>query len=104
MKPTARLTHPDRATAAIVVLMVLLGGMPLTLGIVVHSTEAMLTLDICHPVQSFSHSPVPMMAIIPGSPVVAQFLPEWRRYPVLTAALRLRGADAPDPPPPKTRA
>ena len=83
----------------------LLGGMPLTLGIVVHSSEAMFTLDICHPVQSFSHSAVAVVAIIPGSPAVAQFLPECGRYlSVPRATLSVRAADAPDPPPPKTRA
>ena len=58
--------RPDRAAAAIVALAMLLGGMPLTLGVVVHSSETMFTLDICHPVQSFSHSPVAVVAIIPG--------------------------------------
>ena len=97
--------RPDRATAAIVALVLLLGGMPLTLGIVVqHSSEATFTLDICHPVQSFSHSPTLVMAIIPDSPAVAQFLPERGLYPVPATAMRVRAADAPDPPPPKTRA
>ena len=97
--------RPNRAAAAIVALAVLLGGMPLTLGVVVHSSEVMFTLDICHPAQSFSHSPVAVMAIIPGSPSVAQFLPEsGRYYSVTKATLSVRAADAPDPPPPKTRA
>ena len=96
--------RPHRAAAAIVALAVLLGGMPLTLGVVVHSSEAMFTLDICHPVQSFSHSPVAVMAIIPGSPSVAQFLPESGRYSVPRTSLSARAADAPDPPPPKARA
>jgi hypothetical protein len=82
----------------------LLGGMPLRLGIVVHSPEAMFTLDICHPMQSFSHSPVPVLAIMSGSPTVAQFLPQWGRSAAPAQPLRLRAADAPDPPPPKTRA
>lgn len=96
--------RPDCATAAIVALAVLLGGMPLTLGVVVHSSEAMFTLDICHPVQSFSHSPVVAMAIVPGAPAVAQVLPECGRYPVPASPLRVRVADAPDPPPPKAPA
>jgi hypothetical protein len=104
LRPATRLRRPDRATAAIVALAILLGWMPLTLGIVVHTSDAMFTLDICHPVQSFSHSPVAVVAIRPGSPALAQFLPECGRYPVRTAALRVRAADAPDPPPPKTRA
>ena len=85
-------------------LAVLLGGMPLTLGVVVHSSEAMFTLDICHPVQSFSHSPVAVVAIIPASPTGAQFLPESGRYSVPRATLSARASDAPDPPPPKARA
>lgn len=88
----------------IVALAVLLGGMPLALGIVVHSSEAMFTLDICHPVQSFNHSPVPVVAIIPGSPAVARFLPECGRYRVAAQELRESAADAPDPPPPKAHA
>jgi hypothetical protein len=96
--------RPHRAAAAIVALAVLLGGMPLTLGVVVHSSEVMFTLDICHPAQSFSHSPVAVMAIIPGSPSVAQFLPESGRYSVPRTSLSARAADAPDPPPPKARA
>jgi hypothetical protein len=88
----------------ILVLAVLLGGMPLTLGITVHSSEAMFTLDICHPVQSFSHSPVSVVAIIPGSPAVAQFLPECGRYAFADQARRVRAADSPDPPPPEARA
>ncbi|HVA39592.1 MAG TPA: hypothetical protein VNF49_02940 [Candidatus Binataceae bacterium] len=104
MRPTTGLRRPDAAVAAILVLAVLLGGMPLTLGIVVHSSEAMFTLDICHPVQSFSHSPVAVAAIIPDSPAVARLLPECGRYPVPRATLRVRAAAAPDPPPPETRA
>jgi hypothetical protein len=98
------LGRPDRAFAVIVALAVLLGGMPLTLGIVVHSSEAAFTLDICRPVQSFSHSPVSVMAIIPGSPAVAQSLAECGQYPSAVLALRVCAADAPDPPPPKARA
>jgi len=96
--------RPNRAAAAIVALAVLLGGMPLTLGVVVHSSEVMFTLDICHPAQSFGHAPVAVMAIIPGSPSVAQFLPESGRYSVPRTSLSARAADAPDPPPPKARA
>lgn len=104
MSRSAKVGRPHCATAAVVALAVLLGGMPLTLGIVVHSSEAMFTLDICHPVQSFSHSPVVAMAIIPCSPAVAQVLPERGSYPVPATALRVRMADAPDPPPPKALA
>jgi len=93
--------RPDRATAALVALAILLGGMPLTLGIVVHSSEAMFTPDICHPVQSLSHSPVAVAAIFPDSPAVAQSLPERGRHRVPTMALRARAADALYPPPPK---
>jgi hypothetical protein len=96
--------RPNRAAAAIVALAVLLGGMPLTLGVVVHSSQVTFTLDICHPAQSFSHSPVAVTAIIPGSPTVAQFLPESGRYSVPRTSLSARAADAPDPPPPKARA
>lgn len=96
--------RPDRAAAALVALAILLGGMPLTPGIVVHSSETMFTLDICHPGQSFSHSPAAVAAIFPGSPAVTQFLPERGRDAVTTMALRVRAADAPDPPPAKTRA
>ena len=58
MSPATNIRRPSRAAATVVALAVLLGGMPLTLGVVVRSSEAMFTLDICHPVQSFSHSPV----------------------------------------------
>jgi hypothetical protein len=104
LRPIARSRRPGPAAVAIVAVALLLGGMPLTLGIVVHSPEAMFTLDICHPVQSFSHSPVPVVAIMPGSPTVAQFLPQWGRSATPAQPLHLRAADAPDPPPPKTRA
>jgi len=104
LRPATRLRCPGRASVVIVALALLLGGMPLTLGIAVHSSEAMFTLDICHAVQSFSHSPVSVVAIIPGSPAVAQFLPEWGHYPPETQELRVRAAAAPDPPPPKARA
>jgi hypothetical protein len=87
-----------------VALAIMLGGMPLTLGMVVHSSETMFTLDICHPGQRFSHSPAAVAASFPGSPAVTQFLPERGRDPVTTMALRVRAADAPDPPPPKTPA
>jgi hypothetical protein len=97
--------RPGRAAAAIVALALLLGGMPLTLGVVVHSSEAMFTLDICHPVQSFSHSPVAVVAIIPGAVALAQCLAESRRYAVpRTTTLSARVPDAPDPPPPKALA
>jgi hypothetical protein len=104
LSPSARVGRPDRATAAIVALALLLGGMPLTLGMVVHSSEAMITQDICHPLQSFSYSPVVMAAIIPGSPAVASVLPECADFPVPETALCASTADAPDPPPPKARA
>jgi hypothetical protein len=104
LSPPASIRRPGRAAAAILALAVLLGGMPLTLGVVVHSSEAMFTPDICHPVQSFSHSPVAVLAIIPGSVALAQFLPESGRYSVPRATLSVRAADAPDSPPPKARA
>jgi hypothetical protein len=97
------LRRPDRATVAMVALAVLLGGMPLTLGMAVHGSEAMFTLDICHPLQSFSYSPVVVVAIIPGSPAIASALSEYGRFPVPASVLRVRAADAPDPPPPKAR-
>jgi hypothetical protein len=103
LKPTAASRRPDAALAAILALALLLGGMPLTLGIVVHSSEEMFTLDICHPLQSFSHSPMVVAAIIPDSSGIARFLPECGRYAEPSATLRLRAADAPDPPPPETR-
>lgn len=101
MSPSAKVWRSGRATAAIVAFAVLLGGMPLTLGIVVHSSEAMFTLDICHPVQDFSHAPVVTMAIIPHAPAVARVLPECEGYALPASVLRMRAADAPDPPPPK---
>ena len=101
MRLIAKLRRGGRAAAAIVALAVLLGGMPLTLGIVLHSPEAMFTLDICHPLQSFSHSPVPVVAIMPGFPAVAQFVPECGRIDTRSQAPRVRAADPPDPPPPK---
>jgi hypothetical protein len=42
-------------------------------------------------------------AIIPDSSGIARFLPECGRYAEPSATLRLRAADAPDPPPPETR-
>ena len=66
MSTSSTVRRPDRVTAAIVALAILLGGMPLTLGIAVHSSETMFTLDICHPVQSFSYSPVAVVAILPA--------------------------------------
>ena len=104
MSPATSVRRPGRTAAAIVALAVLLGGMPLTLGVVVHSSEVLFTLDICHPVQSFSHSSVAMIALIPGSPTVAQLLVESRLYSVPRATPSARVADAPDPPPPKARA
>ena len=104
MSTSSTVRRPDRVTAAIVALAILLGGMPLTLGIAVHSSETMFTLDICHPVQSFSYSAVAVVAILAGPATVASFLPECGRSLIRTASLRMRAADAPDPPPPKTRA
>lgn len=80
MTPATSIRRPGPAAVAIVALAVLLGGMPLTLGVVVHSSEAMFTLDICHPVQSFSHSSVAVVSIIPGSVALAQCLAESERY------------------------
>ena len=104
MSPATRIRRPVRAAVAIVSLAVLFGGMPLTLGVVVHSYEAMFTLDICHPVHSFSHSPVAVVAIISESPTGVECLPEWGRYALPSATVSARPADAPDPPPPKARA
>lgn len=104
MTPAANMRPPAPAAVAVVALAVLLGGMPLTLGVVVHSSEAMFTLDICHPVQSFSHSPVAVVAIIPGAAALAQCLPESEHYAVPRATLSARAADAPDLPPPKALA
>jgi len=104
LSTSSSVRRPDRVTAVIVALALLLGGMQLTFGIAMHSSETMFTLDICHPVQSFGYSPVAVVAILPGLAAVASFLPECGRFPIRTASLRLRAADAPDPPPPKTRA
>jgi hypothetical protein len=104
LTPAASMRRPAPAAVAIVALAVLLGGMSLTLGVVVHSSEAMFALDICHPVQSFSHSPVAVVAIIPGAVALAQCLAESERYAVPRATLSARAADAPDLPPPKARA
>jgi hypothetical protein len=87
----------------VVALALLLGGMPPTLGIAVHSSEAMFTPDICQATQLFSHSPVSVVGIIPSSPAVTQFLPEARDYPPALQAQRVRAAATPDPPPPEAR-
>lgn len=99
-----KLGRPDRAAAALLALMVLLGGTPLTLGVVVHSEGPMFTLNICHPAQTFDHSPVPMLAVMPEHPAMREFLPERGRAGTPAQTLRVRAADAPDPPPPKARA
>jgi hypothetical protein len=89
----------------IVTLATLLGGMPLTLGIDIHRSKAAFTLNICGPVQSFSHSAVSVVAIVFSSPSVAQVLPGCGGpCPSAAQELRVRAADAPDPPPPKARA
>jgi hypothetical protein len=95
LTPATRIRRPARAAVAIVSLAVLFGGIPLTLGVVVHSSEAMFTLDICHPVHSFSHSPVAVVAIIPDSPTCAECLPEWGRFALPSATVSARPADAP---------
>ncbi len=96
--------RPHRLTAAIAAVALLLGGMPLTLGIVIHSSEAMFTLDVCHPVQSFGHSPVPFAAPVPAAPEMDAALPERECYAARPIVLRDRSAEAPDPPPPRTLA
>ena len=101
MRLATRLNAPGRAFAVVVTLALLLGGMPLTLGIAVHSSEAMFIPDICHTTQLFSLSPVSVVAIIPSSPAVTQFLPEARDYPPALQAQRVRAAATPGPPPPE---
>jgi hypothetical protein len=95
LTPATRIRRPARAAVAIVSLAVLFGGIPLTLGVVVHSSEAMFTLDICHPAHSFSHSPVAVVAIISDSPTCAECLPEWGRFALPSATVSARPADAP---------
>jgi len=77
--------------------------MPITLGVVARSRGTAFTLDICNPLQTFSHSPLAMAAIMPQA-AATRHLREWGRGDTLTHTLRPRLADAPDPPPPKTRA
>ena len=96
--------RPHGLTAAIAALALLLGGMPLTLGIIIHNSEATFTLDVCHPAQSFSHSPVPLAVPVPAAPRMDASLPERGRYAGRRIVLRDRAAEAPDPPPPRTLA
>jgi hypothetical protein len=96
-----RLKRPDHTVAAVLALAVLLGGMPLTLGVVVQDHGPMFTLNICHPLQSFDRSPVPVLAVMPEHPAVREHLPERGHAAAPAQPLRLRAADAPDPPPPK---
>jgi len=103
LRPAARLRRPDSAVMVIEALATLLDGTPLTLGIEMHRSEAAFTLNICRPVQSFSHSPVSVVPIVSSSPAVAQVLPGCGG-PCPAKELRVRAADAPDPPPPKARA
>jgi len=98
--PTA-CRRPDGLTAAIVALAVLLGGMPLTLGIIIHGSEATFTLDVCHPLQKLSNSPAPVVAPIPIAPQVAKLMPKRGEAAADCIVLRDRAAEPPDPPPPR---
>lgn len=61
-----------------------------------------ITLDICHPAQSISSSPAPMLAPPPAGPRDFGVSPLDRESPdVFALAHADRIADAPDPPPPK---
>jgi hypothetical protein len=98
-----RLPCPDSTVAAALVLAVLLGGMPLTLGVAVQNHGPMFTLNICQPLHSFDRSPVTVLAVMPERPATLEYLCEGERCQAPVSALRLRDADAPDPPPPKAR-
>ncbi len=100
-----RLGRPDRAAAALLALAVLLGAMPLTLGVTLERNHGpVFALNICHPPQGCDRSPVTVIAVMPQPPVMRAWLPQCAPAEASEQAPRLREADAPDPPPPKTRA
>lgn len=98
-----KLARPDRTAAVVLALAVLLGGMPLMLGVtVVRDGAPAFTINICHPLHSFDRSPAPMLAVMTVHPATNGWLPERGRACAPAPTLRARTADAPDPPPPKS--
>lgn len=100
MSAAAKRTDFFRAAAAMLVLAVLIGGTPLSLKAIPQSRETVITLDICHPVQTWTFSPVSVVAVFPDSPAIAPSLFEHYQA-AATEPLKIRAADAPDTPPPK---
>ena len=100
MKQPATLRRPGAIAASLVAIALLAGGMPLSVGVVMHGPEATFSLDICHPVQSLGHSPLPVSAIARAAEA-EESLPQSGQLKEAPAPIRTRAADAPDPPPPK---
>lgn len=92
-----------RAAAVSLALAVMIGGMPLTLKAIQQSRETIITLDICHPVQTWTFSPLSVLAVFPDTPVIAPRWFESYRTAAVTPS-KIRAADPPDPPPPKALA
>jgi hypothetical protein len=96
-------THSIRAAAVLLAIAVLIGGMPLSMPAMRQRREAAFTLDICHPAQTWTFSPISVIAVFPDRPAATPpFLQ--RKIPATRLTLKIRDADAPDPPPPKVLA
>ena len=91
-----------RAIARVTVLALLLGGMPITTGVIVagDSTPA-FTVDICHPLQSLEQPSLPVFAHPPRAVALAPSDRDCATCNIVVTGLRSRLADSPDPRPPE---
>jgi hypothetical protein len=86
-------------------IIVAIAGVPILYGVVAGDTRCAITLDICHPVQSVSSSAAPLLAPPPAPvPITSARFQLRERLAAFAPTHASRPADAPDPPPPKSRA
>jgi hypothetical protein len=86
-------------------MLIAVAAVPVFYGVIATDGRCALTLDICHPAQSVSSSPAPVIAPPPiAAPGAGARFPLSESLDAFEFAIASRPADAPDPPPPKRAA
>jgi hypothetical protein len=90
---------------AMLAMLIAVAAVPVFYGVIPSDARCSLTLDICHPAQSASSSPAPIIAPPPQTaPSASALSPLDESLDAFESATASRPADAPDPPPPKRAA
>ncbi len=88
--------------ACALTLVLLVGSLPLMVGVTVQNSQPAFTLDICHPLQVLDQSPVITVMAAGGSGLTQPQLPASGRPIEFVLRAQPGWVAPPDPPPPKT--